>query len=193
MTKTSLPKLNIWILTFSFALGGCSQQQLICKPNWKITGFYTPKSSDFDSSLNKGVKIRNFKSLTFNRDFIKAVELEGWGKTRFGWYLGYYGGQWHKKNSPLNSLGHPLTLGAVAVDNRVIAKNTSVQIPAIENLLDLEQFVAVDVGSSVKNRHIDVYVGESEKAKALSFKVTGHHQVCFSAEKTKAPVVSLVK
>jgi len=184
--------LVITICAFAAALflSGCSHQKIACQSSWKITGFYTPISTDFGAGLDQRIKIKNFKALKFNSDFINAVKLEGWGKTRFDWYLGYYGGQWHKENSPLNSLGLPLAIGAVAVDNQLIAKNTTLQIPAIEKIMDISHFQAVDVGSAIKRRHVDVYTGEGEKAKKRSFEVTGTHQVCFSAQ-AQAPVVGL--
>jgi len=134
--------------------------------------------------------MKQIKSLQFNNDFIKAVRIEGWGKTRFGWYLGYYGGLWHKKESALNSTGSPLLLGEVAVDNTVIGKGERVSIPSAEKYLNIKEFTANDVGSQIKKRHIDVYTGEGLAAKELSYKVTGVHMVC-TGSKVQAPVGEL--
>jgi len=76
-------------------------------------------------------------------------------------------------------MGHPLKIGAIAVDNNIINKNTLVNISSIQNVLGINQFHAVDVGSAIKNKHIDIYTGEGDNARKLSYKVTGKHQVCF--------------
>jgi len=157
----------------------CNTQKLTCQSNWKTTGFYTPFEKDFPILDKKDISVKNYKSLAFNKSFLKTIKTEGWGKTRFGWYLGFYSNQWHKSDSPLNSLGHPLKIGAIAVDNNFIAKNTLVSIPQIQTILGISQFHAVDVGSAIKKQHIDIYTGEGDKAKMLSYKVTGKHQVCF--------------
>lgn len=157
----------------------CSNQKLTCQSDWKITGFYTPIAKDFPSKLNKEIVVKNHKSIKFNNKFLKTIRTEGWGKTRFGWYLGYYSNQWHKSNFPLNAMGYPLKIGAIAVDNNLIAKNTLVNIPSIQNILAINQFHAVDVGSAIKKQHIDIYTGEGDHAKKLSYRITGKHQVCF--------------
>jgi len=137
------------------------------------------------------IKVERYKTLPFNSNFINAVQVEGWGKTRFGWYLGYYNGLWHKKESALNSVGQPLVIGTVAVDNEVIGKGERINIPAAEKHLDIKEFTANDVGSGVRKHHIDIYTGEGRAAKTLSYKVTGKHTVCMGI-KNPAPVVELV-
>lgn len=191
--KTYILKINLLktnILIASLLLISCSHQKSICQSNWKVTGFYTPVASDFDTRLNKIIQIKRFKNLTFNKDFVAAVKLEGWGKTRFGWYLGYYGGQWHKENAPLNSLGYPLEIGAVAVDRKIVATGTNIFIPTVGELLNINQFRAVDIGSGIKKKHIDIYTGEGEAARNLSYQLTGNQQICFASQ-TAAPVVDL--
>lgn len=140
-------------------LSSCSLLKVNCHSNWKITGFYTPIASSYSSHLNKTIKVRDFGSINFNTDFLKNVKLEGWGKTRFGWYLGFYSNQWHKSNYPLNALGHPLNIGAIAVDNNVIFKDSSVRIPSMLKLLGYEHFQAVDVGSAIK-KNISIFILE---------------------------------
>jgi 3D (Asp-Asp-Asp) domain-containing protein len=168
-----------FLLVIPVLITSCSTQKINCLLNWKTTGFYTPISEDFAQQFNKRIAVKKHKSVKFNSKFLKTVKLEGWGKTRFGWYLGYYSNQWHKSNHPLNAMGHPLKIGAIAVDNNMINKNTLVNISSIQNVLGINQFHAVDVGSAIKNKHIDIYTGEGDNARKLSYKVTGKHQVCF--------------
>jgi len=171
-------------------LASCSHQTTRCQSDWKITGFYTPIAKDFNQKLEQKIKIRKYRTVSFNKKFIAAVKLEGWGKTRFGWFLGYYGGEWHKENAPLNSLGYPLEIGAVAVDKKIINKNVKIRIPAIQEIVGINQFIAVDVGAAIKNQHIDVYTGEGKAAKERAFQITGNHQVCFTRQ-SGAPVTDV--
>jgi 3D (Asp-Asp-Asp) domain-containing protein len=166
------------VLAAMLMLTNCTGINRSCSPNWKITGYYTPIESQFDSSLNQPIKIEQFKSTHFNTRFIKAVKMEGWGKTRFGWYLGYYNDLWHKRNTPLNSLGQPLTVGSVAVDNRIIGKGKRLHIPFVQGLLNVESFIANDVGSAIKKYHIDIYTGEGDQARLLTYKISGKQKVC---------------
>jgi 3D (Asp-Asp-Asp) domain-containing protein len=158
-----------------------------CSDDWKITGFYTPKENENLSNTTHRINVHKVGQLSFSSKFIAAVKVEGWGKTRFGWYLGYYANRWHKSSTPLNAKGLPLEIGAVAVDNRVIKPGSRVSIPAIEKHIDRSVFIASDVGSGVKNRHVDVYTGEGNNARLKSYLVTGKHQVCTTA-KNPAPV-----
>ena len=157
----------------------CSLKNFECRTNWKTTGFYTPVEKDFPNSLNKTIKVKGEKSFVFKEEFLNSVRLEGWGKTRYGWYLGYYSGQWHKSKDPLNALGLPLSVGAIAVDNSLISRNAVIKIPDMIDILGIEDFDAVDVGSAIKNKHIDIYTGEGDAARKLSYRVTGKRNVCF--------------
>ena len=169
-------RLSLLIL---FLITSCSLKNFECRTSWKTTGFYTPRESDFANSQNKTVKIKGEKSFSFKNKFLKTVKIEGWGKTRYGWYLGYYSGQWHKAKNPLNALGLPLSVGAIAVDNRLIPRNAQIKIPDMISILGIEEFSAVDVGSAINNKHIDIYTGEGDRARKLSYRVTGKRNVCF--------------
>jgi 3D (Asp-Asp-Asp) domain-containing protein len=167
----------IWLIS-AFVLIGCTNLNRSCSSNWKITGFYTPDSNQFESIFNQSLKIHRHKKLRFNKEFINAVRTEGWGKTRFGWYLGYYGNMWHRNEAPLNSIGRPLTIGSAAVDSQVIQKGKRIQIPFVQRYINVSNFIADDVGSAVKNNHIDIYTGEGHEAKLLTYKITGYQNVC---------------
>lgn len=191
MIKNSHSKLSFYFVTLVLlsVLTSCTSQQLNCQTNWLITGFFTPLESQFKESLSQTISIEKLGKKKFSQGFLKSVKLEGWGKTRFGWYLGYYNQQWHKEVSALNSLGYPLKIGDIAVDTKIIAKGTVVQIKSLEPLLNIKQFNAVDVGSAIRNKHIDIYTGEGIDAKYLSYQVTGRHVVCFNRV-GGAPVLS---
>ena len=117
----------------------------------------------------------------FSTEFIQAVKIEGWGRTRHGWYLGYYSQRWHKSRQPLDANGKPLRTGMVAVDPNLIHAGQHLIIPTLGGRLSRKVFVARDVGSAVKSHHIDIYTGEGKGAKGLASRVTGQsHTVCLS-------------
>ncbi|TLU65154.1 hypothetical protein FE810_09540 [Thalassotalea litorea] len=150
-----------------------------CEDNWRITGYYTPIEKDYGVSPYKQVTLKTGESHKFKVTFVNAVRIEGWGKTRFGWYLGYFSGNWHKSPAPLNSMGKTLNVGEVAVDTSLIPKQSTVFIPNVQPYLKRTIFIATDVGSAIKQKHVDVYTGEGEKAKLRTYSITGNHPVCF--------------
>src|SRR5205807_1159559 len=85
-----------------------------CSDGWRITGYYTPIETDFSGAETREIEIRGVGKESFNADFLKTIFDddqgfgEGWGKTRFGWYLGNYRGGWHKSDAPLDANDKPL-------------------------------------------------------------------------------------
>lgn len=159
-----------------------------CSEGWRITGYFTPIETDYDAKAQiDEIYIKNVGKFSFNRDFLKTVFDEdegwgeGWGKTRFGWYLGNYNGAWHKSNAPLDSNNSPLQVNSVAVDNSLIPYNSAVKIP---DLFGEKTFVANDVGVTVHGKHIDIYTGEGKNAEREMYLVTFEDEdnlqkVCF--------------
>ena len=112
--------------------------------------------------------------------------MEGWGKTNGGWYLGFYGKQWHKSFQPLSAMGTPLDWGSMATDRRVIGKGGKIIIPTLPYRIKNQVFLANDVGSAITGKHVDIYTGEGRLAEDLTFELTGkRHLVCrFHAQKS---------
>ncbi len=163
-----------------------------CSDGWRITGYYTPIESDFTGGQMREVEISGVGKETFNADFLKTVFDdnegfgEGWGKTRFGWYIGEYRGRWHKADAPLDANDKPLEPDTVAVDNHVIPTGSTVSIPDLPGDLGKLEFKSNDVGVSVHGKHIDVYTGEGRDARRRMYRFTyeeedkGLQRVCFS-------------
>jgi len=163
-----------------------------CSDGWRITGYYTPIESDFPSGDMRRIEIRGVGAESFNAEFLNTIfdddagYGEGWGKTRFGWYLGKYNGGWHRSDAPLDAQDHPLEPDTVAVDNAVIPRGSVVQIPDMPGDLGKLTFVSNDVGVSVHGKHIDVYTGEGAAAARRMYRFTyedddkGLTRVCFS-------------
>lgn len=164
---------------FVFFLSSCSTISYSgCSDNWKVTGFYTPVESDYKGSETT-LHVRGQGLIRLKKSFIRTVKIEGWGKTRYGWYLGYYSNAWHSSNSSMNARGAPLRVGMAAVDPDTISLGRQFSIPELTGHFDTKYLTASDVGSAVKRKHIDVYTGEGHSAKKLTYSVTGNKTVCF--------------
>ncbi|MGI8786262.1 MAG: 3D domain-containing protein [Pyrinomonadaceae bacterium] len=160
-----------------------------CSEGWRVTGYFTPIETDYDSADVREIEIKNVGKMKFNAEFLNVVFSEeagfgeGWGKTRFGWYLGNYHGAWHKSDDPLDANNSPLQANSVAVDNSVISTDSIVKIPALPGEFGKEIFVANDVGVTVHGKHIDVYTGEGKEAERKMYSVTFEDdnltEVCF--------------
>lgn len=149
-----------------------------CSEGWRVTGYFTPIETDYDSAATVEVKVGNAGKIQFNADFLRIVFDEnegfgeGWGKTRFGWYLGNYNGAWHKADAPLDANNEPLKTNSVAVDNALIPNDSIVKIPGLPDAFGEKNFVADDVGVTVHGKHIDVYTGEGRAAEQEMNRVT---------------------
>ncbi len=162
-----------------------------CSNGWRITGYFTPVETDYKSSEVREIEIRGLGKESFNADFLKTVFDdnegfgEGWGKTRFGWYLGEYRGKWHKADAPLDANDKPLEANTVAVDPGFIPAGSLVTIPDLPGDLGQIEFKSNDVGVSVHGKHIDVYTGEGRNARRRMWRFTyeeddkGLQRVCF--------------
>ncbi len=174
-------KLKIVLLFLLLAMHAVMAMGSVCSENWKITGYYSPIEADFPLIKNTRVMVNHVGSIPFNQSFISDVKLNGWGRTRYGWYLGYFGKQWHKSDTPLDAQGKHLQLGAVAIDREFLKMGNRIVIPQVNDIVGVSWFVARDTGSAIKKKHIDVYTGEGKLARAVSWKVTGRKQVCITS------------
>ena len=162
-----------------------------CSDGWRITGYYTPVETDFKTGGLREVEVRDLGKESFNPEFLRTVFDddkgfgEGWGRTRFGWYIGYYRGRWHKADAPLDAHDKPLEPDTVAVDPAIIPNGSTVSIPDLPGELGKLKFTSSDVGISVHGKHIDVYTGEGRDARRRMYRFTyeeddkGLTRVCF--------------
>ena len=167
-----------------------------CSDGWRITGYYTPVETDYTSTEVTEIVVARSGKMSFNNDFLRAVfdddkgYGEGWGKTRFGWYLGNYNGRWHKADAPLDANDKPLEANTVAVDTGLIPAGSTVNIPELPGDLGKLEFRSNDVGVSVHGKHVDVYTGEGREARRRMYRFTyeeedkGLQRVCFSPPKS---------
>lgn len=149
-----------------------------CSEGWRITGYFTPVETEYTSSDTSEIEIKGFGPSSFNTEFLRTVFDEdkgfgeGWGKTRFGWYVGYYGGAWHKTNAPMDALDSPLLPNSIAVDPHYIPRGSLVKIPGLPNGFGDIEFIGNDVGVTVHGKHIDIYTGEGKAAGRLMRSIT---------------------
>ena len=118
--------------------------------------------------------VKHFKS-----DFLDAVKIEGWGKTRIGDYVGWYDDIFHLSDSALDRHGEKLLVPFVAVDSLLIKQKSKLAIPTLPSPWNEIVFIASDIGPSIKEKHIDVYTGEGKQAELETFTITGtENKVC---------------
>jgi len=172
-------KLNGLMLFLPLSLTACANvTSMDCEDNWQITGYFVPLEQDYSHKLLKQIKLKSGEVKSFDSTFIDAVKLEGWGKTKQGWYLGYYSSQWHKSTHPLDAQGNPLVLSTIAADTSKIPFGREIYIPTLDASIE-QPFKVNDVGKAIKGKHIDIYTGEGKEAQLLTYKVTTKHQVCW--------------
>lgn len=151
----------------------------VCSGGWYITGYFTPVETDY-SGPTSSVNVEGVGTYSFYNSFLTTVRTEGWGKTRFGWYVGYYSGGWHKSNAPLDSTGNALIDGTIATDPSVIGAGKTVKITTLPSPWGGKTYTARDVGGGIIGKHVDVYCGEGGAAEQETFRITGQdNQVCY--------------
>jgi 3D (Asp-Asp-Asp) domain-containing protein len=167
-----------------------------CSDGWRTTGYFTPIETDYRSNEITEIEIAGVGKMSFNAECVRVVFNEekgfgeGWGKTRFGWYLGNYNDTWHKSNDPLDAHNTPLKPNSIAVDNTLIPNGSTVTIPGLPGSYGKTEFIANDIGVTVHGKHIDIYTGEGKAAEREMYRVTFEdddnlQRVCFRSPQEK--------
>jgi 3D (Asp-Asp-Asp) domain-containing protein len=177
--KTGLVLRYLVFLSVSISQTVFATHDTACSSQWRVTGYFTPVEADYSQEQQKQIYVEKTGASIHSETFLKAVKIEGWGKTKEGWYLGRFSNKWHKSHSPLNSLGKPLKTGSIATDRKLIPAGTTLKIPSLPNDLKHQLYVSDDVGSAIKNTHVDIYTGEGRQAEKTTYEITGKdHTVC---------------
>ena len=173
-------QISLTLITlFTFNSHSFANHDSSCSPKWRVTGYFTPIETEYSQTEQTQISVEKTGNSIHSSAFLDAVKIEGWGKTKDGWYLGRFSNKWHKSKHPLNSLGKPLRTGSIATDKSVIPTGTSLTIPTLPNNLKHQRYVSDDVGSAIKNLHIDIYTGEGQQAEKMTYEITGKdHTVC---------------
>jgi 3D (Asp-Asp-Asp) domain-containing protein len=144
-----------------------------CSDGWRVTGYYTPIETDFNGAPQQ-ISVAGEGSNSFPTDFLAAVRMEGWGQTRFGWFLGYDSSTYSSATAPQSARGKPLAVGSLAVDKNEIPFGSSVRITSLPPPWNGQLFVADDVGSMINQKHVDVYCGVGSAARAQTMQITSN-------------------
>lgn len=171
------PGQIISLILILAALQSCSTLPAGCSDGWYVTGYYTPQEADYRGTRST-ITIDQMFTAEFPESFLEDVKIEGWGKTRFDWYLGYYSKKWHRAENPLDAAGSPLTIGSAATDPALVRSGSKIRIQSENSFLKNQQFTATDVGQAIRQQHIDIYTGEGLTAKQRTLDITGQKSVC---------------
>ena len=165
-------------------------QNFTCSKGWYITGYFNPRETDYSGRL-KPVNVTGKGIVILNTKFIRHVNIEGMGYTRFGWVIaGQHVGNYTQVPFPEDSMNPPgrLRVGySIATDRSVIPALTHVTIPTLPAPFNEYKYRSVDIGvfasgkPDIKGRHIDVFTGDGLEGQSWAQKVTSRNNtVCIS-------------
>lgn len=144
----------------------------VLKDRFHCTLYYTPLETGFHEEAGFDMKAETRSGLDgheFPRDFLLAVEKEGFGKMRAPIqnknYVQYYGGEWDFAELPVDSEKKPLVPKkscAVSKKQRAIpaAALLRIEVPDVE--FAMHHWLATDTGSGLDENQIDLYWGEDD-------------------------------
>ncbi|MDQ3851595.1 MAG: polysaccharide deacetylase family protein [Thermoproteota archaeon] len=161
-----------------------------CSGDWTVTGYFSPLESDYEGTgHNQTIIISNLydtsnTTRTLNSEFLKDVQIEGWGQTKQGDFIGGWDGRfWGPSPVEVTDLGEPLIPGvSTATDRSVIPYGTSFTVPSLPSPWNTKTFVAADIGTGIIGNHIDIFTGIGSAAEREAIKITGtsENTVCIS-------------
>jgi hypothetical protein len=152
-----------------------------CSGGWEVTGDFSPSESEYDGEGNNQTvtlyglnDANNTTTRTFNSEFLKAVEVNGWGVTKQGDYIGAWDGKfWGPSSVELTSLGEPLIEGLSAgTDGNVIPYGSNFTIPTLPSPWNNKTFMAVDLGRDQVGKNVSIYTGIGSNAEKEVARIT---------------------
>jgi peptidoglycan/xylan/chitin deacetylase (PgdA/CDA1 family)/3D (Asp-Asp-Asp) domain-containing protein len=152
-----------------------------CSGGWAVTADFSPSESDYDGrGFSQAVTIyglddaNNTTIRTLNSEFLKAVEMEGWGLTKQGDYVGAWDGKfWGPSSAYLTYQGEPLVAGiSAATDGNVISYGSNFTIPTLPSPWNTMTFTAVDIGSGIIGKQVNIYIGVGNNAEKEADRAT---------------------
>lgn len=160
-----------------FTIGNVDHKNERCIGNVKIVAFYTPIENDFKTKKKVSITADNITRL-YNEKFVDEVKVEGWGKTSFGDYLGYFDGAFHLNSVPIDFMGRPLVIGVAGVDPSIIPLGLNFTVPQIQSPWDNIVYKTVDIGSYT-GWIFNIYTGEgAEAGKDMNRITRGNWRIC---------------
>lgn len=157
----------------------------ICSGDWKITGYFVPVEADYTGPMQM-VSVDGVGNVSFPVSFVNATDIEGWGLTIGGWYLGKPGAHWIKSPIAENARGSELKIGSLAVWNNIQLGSTFTILSA-PSPWNTQILTADDHGSKIQKKHLDVFTGQGKAAERESVRITSNGytaEVCYAPPKT---------
>jgi peptidoglycan/xylan/chitin deacetylase (PgdA/CDA1 family) len=153
-----------------------------CSGGWEVTGYFLPSESDYEGmgydqtvvvySLDDTNNITTTRTL--NSEFLKNVQVEGWGQTKQGDYIGGWDGKfWGPSSVALTSQGEPMIAGLSAGTNgNIIPYGRNFTIPTLPSPWNTTTFTAIDLGMGIVGKQINIYIGSGSNAEKEAARVT---------------------
>ena len=144
---------------------------------FKITYYWAVDETEYPTSRASALYLADGQLLgRFSSSFVKAFRVEAAARLKDGRRISYLKRSNRAKvvDQFLGYGGHKLTeLKSIAVDPRLIPLGSVVYIPQAENVTVDGQtlggvFYAHDVGSAIKGKHIDIFVGNRRNMDAFT-------------------------
>jgi 3D (Asp-Asp-Asp) domain-containing protein len=144
---------------------------------FKVTYYWAVEEAEYPQTKSKSLYLADGSLLgRFSSAFVKAFKVEAAAKLRDGRLISYLkrANRAQVVDRFLGSAGNTLTeLKSIAVDPRLIPLGATVYIPQAEGVVVDGRvlngvFYAHDVGTAIKGKHIDVFVGRKQFMDAFS-------------------------
>jgi len=144
---------------------------------FKVTYYWAVEENEYPTSRSSPIYLADGQLLgRFSAAFVKAFRVEAAARLKDGRRISYLKQSDRAKvvDEYLGYGGHKLAeLKSIAVDPRLIPVGSVVYIPQAENVaVDGRTlsgvFYAHDVGSAIKGKHIDIFVGRKQNMDAFT-------------------------
>jgi Transglycosylase SLT domain len=153
-----------------------------CSTGWDISGYSFPIESDYDGrGFSQNVTIHNPNDMSnvttriLNSEFLGNVQIKEWGLTNQGDYIGFWDDQfWGPVSSSAPRLGYPLIAGLTSeTDESRIPYGDIFTVPTLPSPWNTTIFVALDRGSDLEGKQINIFTGIGNVAEQDELEITG--------------------
>lgn len=167
-----------------------------CSTGWSIEGYSFPIESNYDGvGYAQTITIHSLndtdKNITriLNSEFLENVQMKGWGLTRQDDYIGHWDNQfWGPISSSTPRLGYPLIAGLTSeTDESLIPYGQIFTIPTLPSPWNTTTFMALNRGSGLEGKQINIYTGIGSFAEEEEIKITGAENIVCIQEQPQPP------
>jgi hypothetical protein len=165
-----------------------------CSIGWYIEGYFFPIESDYDGqgdaqtiTINSLNDTNNAITRTLNSEFLENVQMEGWGLTKQGDYIGSWNDEfWGPISSPVPIPSrYPLVASVTSgTDRSIIPYGEIFTIPTLPSPWNTKTFMALDPGNSTIGKQVNIYTGIGSSAEKEKAKITGIENILCTHKQT---------